>query len=75
MLTSVIPSMLMYEAGGVEQLMYRTNQPVVKTARVHKQHLFSALHTDLARTCGPCCDDHIVDAGAVGRDKGDTGGP
>ena len=48
MLTSVTPSMLMYEAGGVEQFMYRTNQPVVKAALVHKQHLFSALHTDLA---------------------------
>ena len=37
MLTSVTPSMLMYEAGGVEQLMYRTNQPVAKAALVHKK--------------------------------------
>ena len=37
MLTSVIPSMLMYEAGGVEQFVYRTNQPVAKAALVHKK--------------------------------------
>ena len=65
----------MYEAGGMKQFVHRTNQPVVKAGLVHEKQLTFAPHTYLARTRGPCCDDHVVDGVAVGRDEGDAGGP
>ena len=68
------PIVLVHEAKRTHQQLHRHNQPLPEAVRVHEEQLLPSPHTHLARTVRATVDCHKVDAGVVGRQKGDAGG-
>ena len=67
------PIVLMDEAKRVHQLMYRLDQPISETFRVHAQLLSPASHPKMAGTLSLWVDCHIVGAVFLSRLEGDAG--
>ena len=67
------PIVLMNEAKRVHQLMYRLDQPISETFRVHAQLLSPTSHPKMAGTLSLWVDCHIVGAVLLSGLEGDAG--